>query len=96
MFQKKSTHTKHYKDDTILDNVLFFIKNYLPQKKKKSSNSELILDKFESLTINKINKLAYNRSKSLRSDLRNTTVTFTVGSWALPYLNLLKRIKLLI
>tara|TARA_Y100000589_G_scaffold112537_1_gene107033 strand:- start:189 stop:479 length:291 start_codon:yes stop_codon:yes gene_type:complete len=94
MFQKKSTHTKNYKDDKVLDNILWFIENYLPQKKKKSSHSELSLDKFESLTINKINKLAYNRSKSLRKDLSNTTVTFTIGNWALPYLNFLKRIKL--
>ena len=94
MSQKKSAHTKSYQEERILDNILWFIENYLPQKKKKSSHSELSLDKFESLTINKINKLAYNRSKSLRKDLSNTTVTFTIGNWALPYLNFLKRIKL--
>ena len=94
MFQKKSTHTKNFKDDKVLDNILWFIENFLPQKKKKSSHSELSLDKFESLTINKINKLAYNRSKSLRKDISDTTVTFTIGNWALPYLNFLKRIKL--
>ena len=95
MFQKKTTHTKNYKDETILDNILWFIENYLPQKKKRSSHAELSLDKFELLTIHKIKKLASDRSKSLRGDFKSTTLTFTVGNWALPYLNFLKRIKLL-
>ena len=95
MSQKKSTHTKNYQDETLLDNILWFIENYLPQKKKRSSHTELSLDKFESLTIHKIKNLASDRSKSLRRDLKSTTLTFTVGNWALPYLNFLKRMKLL-
>ena len=95
MNQKKSTITKSYQDKTVLDSILWFIENYLPQKKKKLSHSELRIDKFESFTINKIKKMAYARSKSLGGDLSNTKITFTIGNWALPYLNLLKRIKLL-
>ena len=95
MSQKKSIHTKNYQDETILDNILRFIENYLPQKKKRSSHAEFSLDKFESMTIKKIKKLAYDRSKSLRGDLSNTSLTFTVGNWALPYLKFFKRIKLL-
>ncbi len=95
MSQKKLTHTNNYQNETILDNILWLIENYLPQKKKRLSKSELSLDKFESMTINKIKKLAYERSKSLRGDLSNASFTLTVGNWALPYLKLLKRIKLL-
>ena len=95
MSQKKLTHTKNYQNETILDNILWFMENYLPQKKSRSSKSGLSLDKFESMTINKIKKLAYERSKSLRGDLSNASLTFTVGNWALPYLKFLKRIKLL-
>ena len=95
MSQKKSIHTKNYQDETILDSILWFIENFLPQKKKRSSHVKLSLDKFESFTIHKIKKLALERSKSLRGNLSDTTLTFTVGNWALPYLNLLKRIKLL-
>ena len=95
MSQKKLTHTKNYQNETILDNILWLMENYLPQKKKRSSKSELGLDKFESMTINKIKKLAYDRSKSLKGDLSNASLTFTVGNWALPYLKFLKRIKLL-
>ena len=74
---------------------MWLIENYLPQKKKKSSHVELSLDKFESITINKIKTLAYERSKSLRGDLSNASLTLTVGNWALPYLKFLKRIKIL-
>ena len=95
MSQKKSAHTKNYQDEIILDNILWFIKNYLPQKKKRSSHAELSLDKFESFTIHKIKKLASDRSKSLGGDLSNRTITFTVGNWAIPYLNFLKRINLI-
>tara|TARA_B100000963_G_C22038468_1_gene414352 strand:+ start:61 stop:351 length:291 start_codon:yes stop_codon:yes gene_type:complete len=95
MTQKKSTFSESIQDKTILDNILWFIENFLPQKKKSSSNSKFFLDKFESFTIKKIKKLASNRSKSLGGDLSKTKITFTVGNWALPYLNLLKRIKLL-
>jgi len=95
MSQKKSIHTKNYQNPTILDNILWLIENYLPQKKKRSSNTEFSLDKFESSTINKVKKLATSRSKALRGDLSNATLTFTVGNWALPYLNFFKKIKLL-
>jgi len=95
MSKKKSTHTQNHQNETILDNILFLIENYLPQKKKKSSHAKLSLEKFESMTITKIKKLAYERNQSLRGDLSNASLTFTVGNWALPYLKFLKRIKLL-
>ena len=93
MSQKKSTISESNQDKTILDSFLWFIENYLPQKQKRSSNSEFHLDKFESFAIKKIKKLASSRSKSLGEDLNNTKVTFTVGNWALPYLYFLNRIK---
>ena len=95
MSQKKSTITKSNQDKTILDNVLWLIENYLPQKKKRLSHSEFRLIKFESFTIKKIKKLASIRSKSLEGDLNNTKITFTVANWTLPYLNLLKTLKFL-
>ena len=95
MSQRKSTHTRNHQDETLLDNILWFIENYLPQKKKRSSHAEISVDKFESLKIHKIKKLASDRSKSLRGVLNSTTLTFTFGNWALPHINFLKRIKLL-
>ena len=95
MSLKKSTHLKTYQYKTILDSVLWFVENYLPQKKKRSSHEKFFLDNFESNTIKKIKRLASTRSKSLKGDFYNSKVTFTVGKWALPYLNFLKMIKLL-
>ena len=95
MSQKKSIATNNYQPKIILDNILWFVENYLPQKKKRSSYSDFRLDKFESFFINKIKNFASGRTKSLGEDLSKTKVTFTVGNWALPYLNLLKNKKLL-
>ena len=95
MSQKKSTISESKLDKSMLETILWFIENYLPQKKKRSSHSEFRLDKFESFTIKKIKKFASRRSKSLEGDFSDTKVIFTIGNWALPYLNLLKRIKLL-
>ncbi len=95
MFQKKSTKLKHSQNKSTLDQVLWFVENYLPQKKNRTSRKELRLDTLEAETISQIKKFASMRSKSLTEELTNTKVTFTVGSWALPYLNLLKRTGLL-
>ena len=95
MSYKKLTKIKNYQEKTIIDNVLWFIENYLPQKKKRLSSEEYGLENLESDTVSKIKKLAFARSKSFTGDLNTTKVTFTVGNWALPYLNFLKSIKLL-
>ena len=94
MFPKKSTKLKQSQNKSTLDQVLWFVENYLPQKKNRASRKELRLDTLEAETINQIQKLASVRSKSLTTERMNTTVSFTFGSWALPYLKLLKQIGL--
>ena len=93
--KKKLTHIKNFQNKTKVDNILRLIENYLPQKKKRSSSAELSLNKFESMAINIIKKLAYDCSKPLKGNLSNASITFTFGNWALPYLKFFKRIKLL-
>ena len=95
MSQKKSANLKTYQYKKILDSFLWFVENCLPQKKKRAYHEKFRLDNFESNTINKIKKLASARSKSLKGDFYNPKITFTVGNWALPYLNFLKTLKLL-
>ena len=95
MSKKRSNFVKSYQEKTILDSLLWFLENYLPQKNKKSSHEESLLANLESDSLNKIKKLASSRSKLSRGDLYKTKITFTVGNWALPYLNFLKRIKIL-
>jgi len=95
MFQEKSNRSKTYQKRSTLDQVLWFVENYLPNKKPRENRKELRLDTLEAETINLIKKLASARSKSSTLEPTNTKVSFTVGNWALPYLNLLKRTGLL-
>ena len=95
MFQEKSNRSKTYQKKSTLDQVLWFVENYLPNKKHRGSRKELRLDTLEAETINLIQKLATARSKSSTSEPTKTKLSFTVGNWALPYLNLLKRTGLL-
>jgi len=95
MFQEKSNRSKTYQKKSTLDQVLWLIENYLPNKKHRGTRKELTLDTLEAETINLIQKLASSRSKSSTPELTTTKVSFSVGNWALPYLNLLKRTGLL-
>ena len=52
------------------------------------------MDNLEAETINILSKLASSRSKTLLPTTKNTTISFTFGDWALPYLKLLKKIGL--
>jgi len=73
---------------------LWFVENYLPQKKDRANRKELPLDMLETGTINQIQKLASLSSKSLTPNATNRKLSVTLGSWALPYLKLLKQIGL--
>ena len=92
MFKKK---IKTIKKKSILDFTLWFIENYLPQKNNLNIKRESYLNNLEVEVISKIQKLAFLRSRSLTPKLENTKVSFTIGNWALPFLNLLKRIRFL-
>jgi len=86
----KSRRLNNQRRKSSLDHVLWLVENYLPQK-NKGSHKDFSIDNLEAETIKKINKLASFRSKSITKELNNTKITFTVGSWALPFLNFLKR-----
>ena len=94
MFKGKSNKLKKYPKKSTLDQVLWFVENYLPNKKHRATRKELRLDTLEAETINQIQKLASVRSKSLTPEQTNMKVSFTFGKWALPYLKLLKQIGL--
>ena len=90
MFKEKDKKFKSSHNKSNLDQVLWFIENYLPQKKDKGVQKKLFMDNLESETIKKFSKLASIRSKKLLPN--KTTISFTFGNWALPYLKLLKKI----
>ena len=91
MFKKKNKQIKNSPNKSNLDQVLWFIENYLPQKKDRGVK-KLYMDNLEVETIKIFSKLASTRSKTLLPTTKNTTISFTFGNWALPYLKLLKKI----
>ena len=92
MFKKKNKQIKTSPNKSNLDQVLWFIENYLPQKKDRGVQKKLYRDNLEVETIKIFSKLAFTRSKTLFPTTKNTTISFTFGNWALPYLKLLKKI----
>ena len=92
MFKKKYKKFNDSSNKSKLDQVLWFIENYLPQKKDRGVKKSFSMDNLDSKTIKKFSKLASIRSKTLFPTTKNTTITFTFGNWALPYLKLLKKI----
>ena len=92
MFKEKSKQFKVSPNKSKLDKILWFIENYLPQKKDRGVQKKLYMDNLEAETINKFSKLVSIRSKTLFPTTKNTTISFTFGNWALPYLKLLKKI----
>ena len=92
MFKKKYKLFNSTTNKSKLDQVLWFIENYLPQKKDRGIQKKFYMDNLEAETIKQFSKLASLRSKSLLPTTKNTTISFTFGNWALPYLKLLKKI----
>ena len=92
MFKEKNEKIKTSPNKSNLDQVLWFIENYLPQKKDRGVQKKLYMDNLEVETIKIFSKLTSTRSKTLFPTKKNTTISFTFGNWALPYLKLLKKI----
>ena len=91
LFRKKYKQFNNSSNQSSLDQFLSFIENNLPQKKDRSV-TKLYMDNLEAETINKFSKLGSICSKKLLPTTKNTTISFTLGNWALPYLKLLKKI----
>ena len=92
MCKKKKKQIKTSPNKSNLDQVLWFIENYLPQKKDRGVQKKLYMDNLEAETIKIFSKLVSTRTKTLLPTTKNTTISFTFGNWALPYLKLLKKI----
>ena len=92
MFKEKNKQIKNSPNKSNLDQVLWFIENYLAQKKDRGVQKKMYMDNIEAETIKIFSKLASTRSKSLLPTTKNTTISFTFSNWALPYLKLLKKI----
>ena len=92
IFQDKFKQIKESRNKSKLNQVLWFIENYLPQKKDRSFQEKLYIDNLEAKTIKQFLKLGSLSSKSLIPTTKNTKISFTFGNWALPYLKFLRKI----
>ena len=92
MFTKKYKQFNNSPHKSKLDHVLWFIENYLPQKKDRGVQKKLYMDNLEVDTIKIFSELSSKSSKKLLPNTKNMTISFTFGNWALPYLKLLKKI----
>ena len=92
MFKKKYKQFNNSTNKSKLDQVLWFIENYLPQKKDRGVQKKLYMDNLEAETIKKFYVLNFTRSKIFLPITNNTTISLTFGNWALPYLKLLKKL----
>tara|TARA_B100000886_G_scaffold56480_1_gene34625 strand:+ start:250 stop:540 length:291 start_codon:yes stop_codon:yes gene_type:complete len=92
MFKKKYKQFNNSPNKSKLDQVLWFIENYLPKKKDRGDQKKIYVDNLEADIIKKLSKLASLRSKKLLPIAKNMTISFIFGNWALPYLKLLKKI----
>ncbi len=92
MFKKKYKQFNNSPHKSKLDQVLWFIENYLPQKKDQGFRNKMYIDNLEAETFKKFSKLASIPFKTVSQSTKNTTISFTFGNWALPYLKLLKKI----
>ena len=92
MYKKKYKQFNNSPNKSKLDQVLWFIEHYLPQKKDRVVQKKMYMDNLEVKTVKKFSKLAFIRSKTLLQSTKNTTISFSFGNWALPYLKLIKKI----
>ena len=80
--KKKNKQIKTASNKSSLEKVLWFIENYLPQKKDRGVQKKLYMDNLEAETIKIFSKLALTRSKALLPTSKNTIISFTFGNWA--------------
>ena len=84
MFKKKNKQIKTAPNKSNLDQVLWFIENYLPQKKDRGVQKKLYMDNLVVETIKIFSKLASTHSKTFFPTTKNTTISFTYGNKAFP------------
>ena len=83
MFKNKYKQFNNSSNKSRLDQVLWFIENYLPQKKDRVVQKKLYMDNLEVETFKKFSKLASIPSETLLPSTKNMIISFTFGNWPL-------------
>ena len=78
MFLTKSKPLKVSPEKLSLDQFLWFVENYFPNKKNRTIRKELFLDALEAETINQIQKSYSLRYKSMLPTATNKKLSFNL------------------
>ena len=92
MFKNNYKQLNNSSNKSSLDQVLWFVENYLPQKKNRVFKKKAFMNDLKTKTIKQFSKSNPIRSKGFFPSTKNMTLSFTFGNWAFPYLKLLKKI----
>ena len=95
MFQGSFKKSEHFRKESKINKILWFIENYLPQKKMRPIRKGIIMKNLYGNNINKNQNLVFVLSKFLTININKNKVLFSFGNWALPYLKTLKKKGLL-
>ena len=91
-FKNKYKLLKQFPQKSKLDQALWLIENYLPQKNKRASHKELKMNTIEEKKIIRNKRLLSAYLKPKKSKQTNFKISFTLGKWAIPYLKFLNLI----
>ena len=89
-FKNKYKLLKQFPQKSKLDQALWLIENYLPQKKDIASYKELRMNTIEEKKIIQNKRLLSTYSSPIKSKQRNLNISLTFGNWALPLLKIFK------
>ena len=88
-FKNKYKLLKQFPQKSKLDQALWLIENYLPQKNNRASHKELKINTTEEKIIQNKRLLSAN-SRPRKSKPSNLIISLTLGNWALPLLKIFK------
>ena len=89
-FKNKYKLLKQFPQKSKLDQALWLIENYLPQKNNRASHKELKINTIEEKKIIQNKRLLSANSRPIKSKPRNLNISLTLGNWALPLLKIFK------
>ena len=94
MFKDKSKQYRVSKNKSKLDQILWVLENYLPQKKNRGFPKKAFMNNLMTEIIRQFSKLNPPFFKRFTPSTKNMILSFTFGNWASPYLKLVKKIRI--
>ena len=94
MFKEKPKQLRVSLNKSKLEQILWVLENYLPQKKNRGFPKKTFMNNLKIEIIRQFSKLKPPFFKRFSPSKKNMILTFTFGNWASPYLKLLKKIRI--